>query len=89
RLQIIQVPKSLQKLFAQENDINKVFVEQAPFHRLEILNLSNNNLTRLDKIFKLERLRSLDVSRNNIEDLNIERFYKLPALVNFNISASG
>ncbi len=83
-------PRTLQKLDLSRNRISSV--SPSAFSRscpdLEELNLAGNFLTRLDgeALAGLTKLKSLDLSRNNIEEFAAEWFKDTKSMVRVDLS---
>uniref|UniRef100_A0A240PLM3 Uncharacterized protein n=1 Tax=Anopheles christyi TaxID=43041 RepID=A0A240PLM3_9DIPT len=68
------VTKYLRTLNAQENQINRIVMDQGDFFQLTHLNLSRNNIANINNIFKFRNLIELDVSYNELVTLDFVIF---------------
>lgn len=79
----IKIKNSIKRLSASSNNINKIECENST---IEILNLSNNNLTANTMNCLSEYLIELDLSKNTLGKLESETFAEMKNLTNLNLS---
>ena len=81
-------PKAVRELYLSRNKIRDIVFELSPFSNLEVLDLSYNEIVRIDdnSFAAMHRLRTLRLDHNRLSGLTIRTFAGLDHLVSLDVS---
>ncbi|XP_055611842.1 protein artichoke-like [Uranotaenia lowii] len=88
RIHRLELNGQMQVLFAANNIISEIILQNHTIYNIYTLDLSRNNLTSMAGINELKALKVLDLSFNQIGSLEISSFSKLTALVDLNLEST-
>lgn len=88
KIEILEITETVRRVRANNNNIRQVEIK--PWIELKSFELSNNNITDISNITKVQYLQVLDLSGNDLKgNVQSDTFWRLNALTHLNLQRTG